>query len=79
MTIADVTGLVTTVGFPVALCFVLLKYVLQNMEKQLNQLDETVKELTEAIRSLRMESGDKSQPSRQHNTRRRDNGSDDQM
>lgn len=77
MTVADVTGLVTTVGFPVALCFVLLKYVLQNMEKQLNQLDETVKELAEAIRSLRMESNDSSHSSRQLHHRRHDHDRED--
>ncbi|MEW4372080.1 hypothetical protein [Paenibacillus kandeliae] len=77
MTVADVTGLVTTVGFPVALCFVLLKYVLQNMEKQLSQLDETVKELAEAVRSLRMENNDNSHSSRPSNHRRRDHDRED--
>lgn len=51
----SVTNLVTNVGFPVALCFILLKYVLQNMERQFTQLDATVKELTSAVQDLHIE------------------------
>lgn len=39
-------------GFPATLCFILLKYVLQNMEKQISQLVNTVKELTDAVNKL---------------------------
>lgn len=51
----SVTNLVTNVGFPVALCFILLKYVLQNMERQFTQLDATVKELTSAVQNFHIE------------------------
>lgn len=51
----SITNLVTNVGFPVAISVILLKYVLQNMEKQFTQLDRTVKELTLAVQNLHVE------------------------
>ncbi|WP_348624193.1 hypothetical protein ABFT51_02515 [Paenibacillus peoriae] len=50
-----IANLLTNVGFPVAMCVILLKYVLQNMEKQFNQLNTAVKELTSAIQNLHVE------------------------
>lgn len=52
MDIQALINLVTNAGFPAALCFVLLKYVLQNMEKQITQISDTMKELTEAVNRL---------------------------
>lgn len=50
-----IANLLTNVGFPVAMCVILLRYVLQNMEKQFNQLNTAVKELTSAIQNLHVE------------------------
>lgn len=50
-----IANLLTNVGFPVAMCVILLRYVLQNMEKQFNQLNLAVKELTLAIQNLHVE------------------------
>jgi hypothetical protein len=53
MQVADLISLVTNVGFPVTLCFILIRYVLQTVGEKLDNLDASLKGLTQAIESIR--------------------------
>lgn len=53
MEVADVISLITNVGFPVTLCFILIRYVLQTVGEKLDQLDASLKQLTKAIQSIK--------------------------
>lgn len=50
MTIDEIISVVTNVGFPVFLCFVLLRYVLKNFEEKFDSLEKSLQELTSSIR-----------------------------
>ncbi|MFD2115139.1 hypothetical protein ACFSTH_05895 [Paenibacillus yanchengensis] len=49
MSIDSIISLLTNVGFPVTLSFVLIRYVLQTMGEKLDKLDVSLQELTKAI------------------------------
>ncbi|WP_025690350.1 hypothetical protein [Paenibacillus zanthoxyli] len=53
MEITDIISLITNVGFPVTLCFILIRYVLQTTEEKLDQLDSSLKQLAQAIQSFK--------------------------
>lgn len=53
MQVADLISLVTNVGFPVTLCFILIRYVLQTVGEKLDNLDASLKGLTQALESIR--------------------------
>lgn len=48
----SIISLVTNVGFPVAMCFILLKYVLQTLVNKLDQIDISLKELNSTIKNV---------------------------
>ncbi|WP_178381927.1 MULTISPECIES: hypothetical protein [Paenibacillus] len=52
MKIEDVVTLITNVGFPVTLCFILIRYVLDTVGEKLDKLDASLKLLTQAIQML---------------------------
>lgn len=52
MQVTDIVSMVANVGFPVTLCFILIKYVLQTVGEKLDQMNEKIQELSEEIRSL---------------------------
>ncbi|MBY9081146.1 hypothetical protein KIH86_23640 [Paenibacillus sp. HN-1] len=55
MEISDIVSLIANVGFPVTLCVILVRYVLQTMEEKLEQLDVSIKQLILVIQSLKDE------------------------
>lgn len=48
----DIISLFTNVGFPVTLCFILIRYVLQTIGEKLDQLDQSLLQLAQAIQSF---------------------------
>lgn len=52
MQITDLISLVTNVGFPVTLCFILIRYVLQTIGEKLDKLDVSLNQLAETILSI---------------------------
>ncbi|BFH66720.1 MAG: hypothetical protein E6230_03495 [Paenibacillus dendritiformis] len=52
MEVTDVISLVTNVGFPVTLCFILIRYVLQTIGDKLERLDNSLLQLVRAIQSM---------------------------
>jgi len=52
MQVTDIISLVTNVGFPVTLCFILIRYVLQTIGEKMDKLDNSLNELTKAIQSF---------------------------
>lgn len=52
MNIEEIVSLTANVGFPVVLCFVLLRYVLQTMAEKLDQLNDSLKKLNETIKEM---------------------------
>ncbi|WMT41926.1 hypothetical protein RE628_05645 [Paenibacillus sp. D2_2] len=52
MQVADIISLVANVGFPVTLCFILIKYVLQNVNDKLNNMNNVLQVLSQEIKSL---------------------------
>lgn len=52
MEITDMISLVTNVGFPVTLCFILIRYILQTIGEKLDKLDMALNQLTETIQSV---------------------------
>ncbi|MDQ0091940.1 uncharacterized protein YoxC [Paenibacillus anaericanus] len=52
MQVTDMISLVTNVGFPVTLCFILIKYVLQTVGTKLDKLESSMHTLTEEIKIL---------------------------
>lgn len=52
MQVADIVSLVTNVGFPVTLCFILIKYVLQTVGDKLGKIDASLQALSEEIQRL---------------------------
>lgn len=52
MSPTDLISLVTNVGFPVTLCFILIRYVLQTIGERLDNLDQSLVQLVKAIQNL---------------------------
>lgn len=52
MQVADIVSLVANVGFPVTLCFILIKYVLQNVNDKLNSMDNVLQLLSRELKRL---------------------------
>lgn len=52
MQVTDIISLITNVGFPVTLCFILIRYVLQTIGEKLDRLDESLLQLVQAIQSI---------------------------
>lgn len=52
MSATDLISLVTNVGFPVTLCFILIRYVLQTIGERLDHLDQSLAQLVKAIQEL---------------------------
>lgn len=48
-------SLITNVGFPVTLCIILIRYVLQTIGEKLDHLDNSLKSLAEAIKKMNEE------------------------
>lgn len=65
MQVTDMISLVTNVGFPVTLCFILIKYVLQTVGTKLDKVESSLHTLTEEIRVLE-EIGDEVRDVAQH-------------
>ncbi|MEK4159397.1 MULTISPECIES: hypothetical protein [Paenibacillus] len=59
MEVTDIISLVTNVGFPVTLCFILVRYVLQNMGEKIDKLDSSLNQLTLAIQSIKQQDKEK--------------------
>lgn len=55
MQVTDIVSLVANVGFPVTLCFILIKYVLQTFGEKLDHMNETINKLTQEIIRLEAE------------------------
>ncbi|MNP47359.1 hypothetical protein D3C76_1414090 [compost metagenome] len=51
MQITDIISLVTNVGFPVTLCFILIRYVLQTLGDKLDKVNLSLDQLTQTIES----------------------------
>jgi len=49
MQTTDIISLVTNIGFPVSLCFILIRYVLQTIGEKLDRLDQSLLQLVKAI------------------------------
>lgn len=52
MQVADIISLVTNVGFPVTLCFILIRYVLQTVVEKLDRLDQSLTRLIKVIQAM---------------------------
>lgn len=52
MQVTDIINLVTNVGFPVTLSFILIKYVLQTMGEKLDRMEDTLQTLSQQIKEL---------------------------
>jgi hypothetical protein len=59
MEVVDIVSLITNVGFPVTLCFILIRYVLDTIGERLDSLDASLKQLAEAIQSVQRKSEQK--------------------
>ncbi|MNI26484.1 hypothetical protein D3C73_801840 [compost metagenome] len=57
MEIEDIISLLTNVGFPVTLCFILIRYVLQSIGEKLDQLDVSLNQLVQVIQSTYSNNG----------------------
>ncbi|MNI87509.1 YvrJ protein family protein [compost metagenome] len=55
MEVSDIVSLISNVGFPVTLCFILIRHVLQTIEEKLDRLDMSIKQLAQAIESFKDE------------------------
>ncbi|MFK4302688.1 hypothetical protein ABH892_002792 [Paenibacillus sp. RC254] len=52
MQMDDALSIITNVGFPAGLCFILLRHILHTMEEKLDKLDLSLHELIEVIKEL---------------------------
>lgn len=52
MQVADIVSLVANVGFPVTLCFILIKYVLQTVGNKLGNIEASLQALSEEVQRL---------------------------
>jgi hypothetical protein len=53
ISIEDMISLFTNLGFPVALCFILIRYLLQTIGEKLEKLDVSLNVLTEVIQDIK--------------------------
>lgn len=47
-----IVSIITNVGFPVSLCIILLRYILQTLGEKLDKLDDTVNQLISTIKNM---------------------------
>ncbi|WP_240479999.1 hypothetical protein [Paenibacillus fonticola] len=52
MQVTDMISLITNVGFPVTLSFILIKYVLQTMGEKIDKMDAALHLLTQQVKSM---------------------------
>ncbi|MFD3260777.1 hypothetical protein ACE3MQ_19470 [Paenibacillus lentus] len=52
MQVSDMVTLITNVGFPVTLSFILIKYVLQTMGEKLDKMDDTIHLLSQQVKNI---------------------------
>ncbi|MNO52046.1 hypothetical protein D3C76_424550 [compost metagenome] len=52
MQVTDIVSMVANVGFPVTLCFILIKYVLQNVDEKLSKMEDSLQNLAQEIQRL---------------------------
>lgn len=55
MQVTDIISLVTNVGFPVTLCFILIRYVLQTMGEKMEKIDHSLDQLAKEIKAIEHE------------------------
>lgn len=60
MNIEEIISMTANVGFPVVLCFILLRYVLQTMAEKLDQLNDSLNKLNETIKEMNVKLENKS-------------------
>lgn len=60
----DALSLVTNVGFPAGLCFILLRHILHTMEEKLDKLDLSLHELIQVIQDLNVNNSPSSKSSK---------------
>lgn len=58
MQTTDIISLIANVRFPVTLCFILIRYVLQTIGEKLDQLDNSLLQLVQAIQSQQKKEND---------------------
>ncbi|KJD38775.1 hypothetical protein QD46_17345 [Paenibacillus polymyxa] len=64
MQMDDALSLVTNVGFPAGLCFILLRHILHTMEEKLDKLDLSLHELIQVIQDLNVNNSPSSKSSK---------------
>lgn len=52
MQVTDIVSLVANLGFPVTLCFILIKYVLHNVDEKLSSMEDSLQHLAREIQRL---------------------------
>ncbi|MCY9762718.1 hypothetical protein M5X06_08505 [Paenibacillus alvei] len=52
METVDMISLITNLGFPVVLSFILLRYILQTIGEKFDNLEETIKKLITALEKI---------------------------
>ncbi|MBU5355091.1 hypothetical protein KQI74_22665 [Paenibacillus barcinonensis] len=52
MSAEEIVSLIANVGFPVSLCFILLRYILQTLGEKLDRLDKSVNQLNDTIQEF---------------------------
>ncbi|WIV19884.1 hypothetical protein QPK24_03850 [Paenibacillus polygoni] len=52
LTLEEMVYLITNIGFPMAVCVILLRYVLQTIGSRLDKLDSSLLRLNRSIREL---------------------------
>lgn len=52
LTLEEIVYLITNIGFPMAVCVILLRYVLQTIGSRLDKLDSSLLRLNRSIREL---------------------------
>lgn len=52
LNLEEVVYLITNIGFPMAVCVILLRYVLQTIGSRLDKLDSSLLRLNRSIREL---------------------------
>lgn len=55
MNAEEIISLVANVGFPVSLCVILLRYILQTLGEKLDRLDQSVNQLILTIKDLNIQ------------------------
>ncbi|MCW3793772.1 hypothetical protein OM416_19450 [Paenibacillus sp. LS1] len=55
MSAEEIISLIANVGFPVSLCVILLRYILQTLGEKLDRLDQSVNQLILTIKDLNIQ------------------------